>query len=105
MSLKIFGRIYEFCVGTSSYTKGCDSIFIVVDRFSKMAQFIPYHKTFNASHMAKLFLQEVMRLHGAPNFIIYDQDSKFLATFLTTLWMRFDTFLKYSSTTYPQTDG
>ena len=85
---------------------GYTEIWVIVDRFSKMAHFIPLKAgEKSADHLARIFLKEVWRFHGLPNNIVSDRDSRFTSSFWKALMRLLGINQKMSTAYHPQTDG
>ena len=63
----------DFVVGLPTTVGGYDSIWVVVDRLTKSAHFIPVRVKYTAEKLAELYISQIMRLHGVPISIISDQ--------------------------------
>ena len=95
----------DFITHLPTTTQGNNSILVVVDRFSKMAHFIPTKDTVTGNETAKLYFNNIYRLHGLPESIISDRDPKFTANFWNCLWKCTGTQLRMSTAHHPQSDG
>jgi RNase H-like domain found in reverse transcriptase/Reverse transcriptase (RNA-dependent DNA polymerase)/Integrase zinc binding domain/Chromo (CHRromatin Organisation MOdifier) domain/Integrase core domain len=94
----------DFIVGlpeSGGYTK----VWVIVDRFSKMAHFIPLPTVNKTEDLAKLFLNSVWKHHGLPDDIVSDRDSKFISHFWQSLMDLLSVKLNLSTAFHPQTDG
>lgn len=86
-------------------SKSFDSIFVVVDRLTKMAHFVPCNKTVTGEETAKLFMENVYKYHGLPNDIISDRGTQFTSKFWQSLFKILQVKINLSSAYHPQTDG
>ena len=91
----------DFVLGLPRTSRRHDSIMVFVDRFSKMAHFVPCSKTADASRVATLFFNEIVRLHGLLRSMVSDRDVRFTSYFWKTLWRRMGIQLQFSLTYHP----
>ena len=95
----------DFITGLSKRKKQNYSIFIVIDKMSKVAHFIPMKSTYKAVNIADIFLKEIFRLHGIPKVIISYQDVKFTRKFWRSLFSVLDMQLNFSTAYHLQKEG
>jgi hypothetical protein len=95
----------DFVVGLPRPPHGKDAIWVVIDRLTNVAHFIPMKQTSSAADLVPLYINEVVRLHGVPKSIVSDRDSKFVSKFWQCLHNAMGTKLDMSVAFHPQTDG
>jgi hypothetical protein len=95
----------DFIVGLPNTSQRHDSIWVIVDRLTKTAHFLPVHTTYNAKKYAEIYMDQIVRLHGVPKTIISDHGAQFIAQFWEQLQHALGTKLIRSSAYHPQTDG
>jgi len=85
--------------------KGHDAIWVIVDRLTKSAHFIPINISFPVSQLAEIYICEIVKLHGIPSSIVSDRDPRFTSRFWKSLQEALGSQLRLSSAYHPQTDG
>ena len=95
----------DFIVGLPRTQKGYDSIWVIIDRLTKSAHFIPVKTTYTAATYAGLYVSRIVSLHSVPQTITSDKGSLFVSRFWEHLQTALGTTLIHSSAYHPQTSG
>ena len=95
----------DFIDGLPRSRRGNTSIWVIVDRLTKSAHFIPIKSRRTAASLASLYLKEIVRLHGIPSIIVSDRDPIFTSEFWQSLQKAIGTQLCLSTAYHPQADG
>ncbi|XP_061947386.1 uncharacterized protein LOC133670792 [Populus nigra] len=112
MELKRLGAILswemitmDFVSGLPRGKRGNDAIWVIVDRLTKSALFLPVKMTDPVDKLAKIYVNEVVRLHGVPISIASDRDPRFTSRLWSSIQRALGTNLSISTVFHPQTDG
>ncbi|KAD7479059.1 hypothetical protein E3N88_02195 [Mikania micrantha] len=95
----------DFITKLPKTTSGCDTIWVIVDRLTKSAHFLPIKETDKLEKLTRIYMKEIVSRHGVPVSIISDRDSRFTAHFWKSLHKALGTRLDMSTAYHPQTDG
>ncbi|KAL4308279.1 hypothetical protein GQ457_01G022750 [Hibiscus cannabinus] len=95
----------DFVTGLPLTTSKKYSVWVIVDRLTKSAHFILVRTNYTVDKLAKLYISEIVRLHGVPFSIISDWDPKLTSRFWQALQDALGTSLNFSTAFHPQTDG
>ncbi|KAJ0921353.1 putative nucleotidyltransferase, Ribonuclease H [Helianthus annuus] len=95
----------DFITKLPRTTAGHDSIWVIVDRLTKSAHFLPIREDFKVEKLAKVYMKEIICRHGIPIDIISDRDARFTSRLWQTFQSAMGTKLNLSTAFHPQTDG
>ena len=71
----------DFVVGLPRTQRKFDTVWVIVDRFTKSVHFIPVAVTYSSERLAEIYIREIVRLHGVPVSIISDRGMQFTSHF------------------------
>jgi hypothetical protein len=95
----------DFITGLPRSNRGHDSIWVIVDRLTKVAHFLPVKTTDRGQNLAELYIRRIVSLHGVPKRIVSDRGSQFTSQFWESLHKALGTNLSFSTAFHPQTGG
>ena len=95
----------DFLVGLPRCRSGHDTIWVIMDRLTKSANFLPIRNSDSLDKLAQLYVREIIRLHGTLVSIVSDRDPRFTSRFWPSLQNALGTILHFSTVFHPQTDG
>ena len=95
----------DFIVGLPKTSKGYDSIWVIVDRLTKSAHFLPVKTGYKSHQYTELYVARIVSLHCVPKIIIFDRGLQFVARFWEKLQASLGTQLIRSSACHPQING
>ncbi|GJZ32606.1 putative reverse transcriptase domain-containing protein [Tanacetum coccineum] len=95
----------DFIIKLPKTSNGHDTIWVIVDRLTKLAHFIPTRETNSMETLTRLYIKEIVSRHGVPISIISDRDSHFTSRFWQSMQNDLGTQLDMSTTYHPKTDG
>ncbi|GKA73550.1 putative reverse transcriptase domain-containing protein [Tanacetum coccineum] len=102
----VYERIaMDFVTKLPRNSSGHDTIWVIVDRLTKSAYFIPMREDYKMNRLARLYLNEIIARHDVPISIISDRDSRFTSRFWQTMQEPLGTKLDMSTAYHPQIDG
>ena len=91
----------DFVVGLPRTRAGFDAIWVIVDRFTKSAHFLPIRNTFSLDRFTELYINEIVRLHGVLVSIVLDRNPRFTSRFWSKLQRALGTTLHFSTAFHP----
>ncbi|GAA0138671.1 hypothetical protein LIER_00371 [Lithospermum erythrorhizon] len=94
----------DFLMGLPRSVNRFDAIWVIVDRLTKSAHFLPIREDLSLDNFAKLYVKDIVRLHGVPLTVVSDRDSRFTSKFWRSLQKALGTRLDFSTSFHPQTD-
>ena len=93
--------VMDFVTGLPHTTGGYDTIWVIIDKLTKSAHFLPVKKTYSTDRLAKLYVNRIVCLYRVLESIVFDRGATFTSVFWQELHKNLGTRLDFSTTFHP----